>query len=593
MRVRALSIRNFRGIRELDWTTSSHFVCLIGPGDSCKSTLLDAIGLALSSRWSVPISDADFFDCDTSLPISITVTVSDLPAELKREEPYGHWLRGITSEGSIADEPEADDEVALSVRFEVDDALEPTWTLAKEARQGHEGRISARARSAFGVFQVDDRFDAHLRWAPGSALSHLSGAADVAAVLTQAQREARRAVFDNPSADLMEAAGRASTELRALGGASLAAPRPGLDPTSSGRSPSLVLHDNEVPATQLGLGSRRLASLAFQLAALNEESVVLVDEVEHGLEPHRLLHVLDHLRRRAESGKGQVILTTHSSLVVEAVNAPELHIVRNRSGVVTVRQVPHSIGDMKNSEPQATIRSGPSAMLADRVIVCEGKTEVGLSRAMVKHWDLTADKSLVLIGTAIRHGAGHEAPVKARCLAELGYPTALLIDNDLSKENKHAFDAQVAKAAGAGVEVITWEDGCSIEEQIVRSLPDAALAQFVQLAASLLDTDDPEASVRDAVSSLLGCGSLTGLDPLSWQDQSDRTLDDVRTAVGAAAKKKGWFKGEARGEQLGEFVVQQLDHVDPASQLRQTLDLLRLFAYGGTVETEPEAVATG
>src|SRR5450756_1638183 len=107
MRVRHLSIRNFRGIREADWDLSSHFVCLIGRGDCGKSTVLDAIGLALSHRWSVPVTDADFFNCDTSQSMSVTVTVSDLPPSMTREDPYGYWLRGIAEDGSVLDEPEA------------------------------------------------------------------------------------------------------------------------------------------------------------------------------------------------------------------------------------------------------------------------------------------------------------------------------------------------------------------------------------------------------------------------------------------------------------------------------------------------------
>ncbi|ASV96822.1 hypothetical protein CJU94_00715 [Paraburkholderia aromaticivorans] len=40
--VAALRIRNFRGIRELAWCPRQSVNCLIGPGDSCNTTLLDA-----------------------------------------------------------------------------------------------------------------------------------------------------------------------------------------------------------------------------------------------------------------------------------------------------------------------------------------------------------------------------------------------------------------------------------------------------------------------------------------------------------------------------------------------------------------------
>jgi putative ATP-dependent endonuclease of the OLD family len=44
MRVRKLTIQNFRGIRELDWDIpSKNILCFIGRGDSTKSTILEAL----------------------------------------------------------------------------------------------------------------------------------------------------------------------------------------------------------------------------------------------------------------------------------------------------------------------------------------------------------------------------------------------------------------------------------------------------------------------------------------------------------------------------------------------------------------------
>jgi len=54
-RIRKVEIRNFRSIRALDWLPSPGINCLIGPGDSGKSTILDAIDLCLGARRSVPI----------------------------------------------------------------------------------------------------------------------------------------------------------------------------------------------------------------------------------------------------------------------------------------------------------------------------------------------------------------------------------------------------------------------------------------------------------------------------------------------------------------------------------------------------------
>lgn len=54
MRIVKLSVENFRGIQELEWTPERRpLCCLIGHGDSGKSTVLDAIEAALSSRWYI------------------------------------------------------------------------------------------------------------------------------------------------------------------------------------------------------------------------------------------------------------------------------------------------------------------------------------------------------------------------------------------------------------------------------------------------------------------------------------------------------------------------------------------------------------
>jgi predicted ATP-binding protein involved in virulence len=68
MHIRHVHIRRFRGIVSLDWDVKAQLVCLVGPGDSTKTTILDAISYALSPRWSLPIHDGDFHNGDTSHP---------------------------------------------------------------------------------------------------------------------------------------------------------------------------------------------------------------------------------------------------------------------------------------------------------------------------------------------------------------------------------------------------------------------------------------------------------------------------------------------------------------------------------------------
>ena len=97
MTIYRVQVSNFRGIKSTDWQPNAKFVCLIGPGDCTKSTLLDAIELCLSPRWNVPFDDNDFHRGQTADPIEITVTVGGLPDELLLEHKFGLEQRGVTS----------------------------------------------------------------------------------------------------------------------------------------------------------------------------------------------------------------------------------------------------------------------------------------------------------------------------------------------------------------------------------------------------------------------------------------------------------------------------------------------------------------
>lgn len=136
-RIRRLEIKNFRSIRSLDWSPSSGINCLIGPGDSGKSSILDAIDLCLGARRSVGISDTDFYALNVTEPIFIAVTVGGLPDELLSLEAYAEFLRAHdAASGQIEPEPRANIETVLTLRMEVAADLEPTWSLySKRARE--------------------------------------------------------------------------------------------------------------------------------------------------------------------------------------------------------------------------------------------------------------------------------------------------------------------------------------------------------------------------------------------------------------------------------------------------------------------------
>jgi putative ATP-dependent endonuclease of the OLD family len=588
VQIRRVTVSNFRGIKSADWRLpANRFVCLVGPGDSTKTSLLDVVGLVLSPRWNVPFNDADFYNCQIGEPILLRAVIGDLPPRLLRDDAHGFELSGLRPDGELVHDPENGTEPCLVIQLKVTDSLEPAWTVIRPGSSDDGVPFSAWAREDLGLFRVDEKIDAHLRWGRASALTRLTAKKSGAdAVVTSAHRAARAVIFGAPPEALAAAAAEVEAAAQAIGSTAFTRLQPGLDPAGSSSASALLLHDEDVPLTGYGLGTRRLISLAIQEKAFSDGTILLIDEVEHGLEPHRLHHLLRHLKKRTAEGFGQVLMTTHSPLAVEALQAQDISVVRSQAGTTTVQQVPGGLYDV-----QGTLRSGPSAVLASRVVVCEGKTEMGVVRSLLLHWDAQrveqGEAPHAALGVCQSDGHGStDAPVRARILRELGYLVLLVIDND-----DPASDSGIAQAEAKGAEVIRWQPGHALEEEIAEALSPAGLAALVGLAAETKG----EGSVLSGISARLeGNPTLSGLNPEAWVTASC-TIDEVRRAIGATAKGKkvndkkangkvkeesnSWFKKEEPGEQLGALLVEYWAEIEDTTLGRGLKDLYA-FAYG-------------
>nr|WP_283770764.1 AAA family ATPase [Pseudomonas syringae] len=70
----------------------------------------------------------------------------------------------------------------------------------------------------------------------------------------------------------------------------------------------------------LGTGSSRLLVAGLQRQVAQAASIALVDEVEHGLEPHRLIRFMDSLGTKNTPETLQVFLTTHSPVALRELS---------------------------------------------------------------------------------------------------------------------------------------------------------------------------------------------------------------------------------------------------------------------------------
>lgn len=556
--------------------TELRLVALVGPGDSGKSTILDAVHYLLGDRWSIPFADTDFFGVNVDDPIVIKALLVDVPASLRKDSAFGLWLSGVDQDGEPQQDPEDEFEPALIVRLTVDASLEPRWSVVR--LDGSEQFLTSSQRRAFSTFKVDDRTDAQLRWSRNSPLGRISsedgGERDA---LSAASRAAREALVDHESSSLADLAAKVQDRTNRIGGGSFADIKPGLDTSRSAMGAALALYEDVVPLTSFGLGSRRLTSLAVQQLAAGARSVAVVDELESGLEPHRAVRLLNYLL--SDDGYSQVLVTTHSPVIVEQAKIDNLATVQNQAGIVTVT----SLGGA--SEPMLRLRRArPSSLLARRVVVAEGKTEHGLLMECIEAWD--AERAVMGLSTSAGEGlavqdgtGGSEVAPRVQALGELGFVAAGFLDND-----DRSIDAAVGAAEAAGAQMIRWDKGCSTEMQICSQLSDKGLTSLIKLGVQQRSSEDTVLQDLNAVDPSKPVPSLNVEDWLIL----NFTLEEARVRVAAGAVKRKWFKEVDGGRLLGRWIVKNYEKAQLSATVGH-LEQIRAFVYPDTVEPPAEA----
>jgi putative ATP-dependent endonuclease of OLD family len=431
VKIRRLKIKNFRGIRELEWSLPrGHIFCLIGKGDSAKSTILEAIRYVFYPQWNLTLSDSDFHKGAINDAIIIEATIGDLVDDFCSLKKYGHHLRGWDSDTlAIVDEPDDHLESVLTVRLTVAKDLEPQWVVT--CNRNPEGvQFKQADRNKVSVGLIGAFSERQLSWATGTALSKLTEAQSLNELLADASRTARSSLDVDRAETLknFDAAATKSQQIAKLLGVPVTnAYKAHLDLTSINlKVGGLVLHDGEIPLRQLGLGSRRMLLCGIQKMGLDEGHITLFDEVEFGLEPHRITRLIKHIR---EDERGQYFLTTHSPTVLRELTVQELCVVHCAGGVVQV--IPVAGKGLEEHGLQGKVRSSSDAFLAKKVIVCEGATEVGFLRGFDDHQVENAKEPLSFHGVALLDvNGGSKVKAIAKAFKALHYNVAAFADAD-------------------------------------------------------------------------------------------------------------------------------------------------------------------
>lgn len=561
-----LEIEHFRGIQKgnISFPLDSRVICMIGAGDSTKSTIIKAIEWVFWPSWNLIACDNDFYGCDTSVPIIIRGTFKEIPSKLITEDKFGLYLRKphVLFEPGVNDEPEDAGDSCLTIQLTIDSTLEPKWEVVcnrKEARP-----ILHSDRKLLSVANVGNNCAKDMVWGKYSVLQKY---ADAKGALHDAHTAALREIASHADLHTLDDVGETLISVGQQYGVGFESQIKNKMFIQNGTfSSSVGLFEGNTPLNQKGTGSQRLLSMGLNIQASAGNALLLIDEVESGLEPYRLRSLLNEFRT-THTTAGQVIMTTHSPIAVAECTIGELLVVQSKGGTTHVVQLKSNDPDT-DTIMQAQIRKNAEAFLCKRLIVCEGKTEIGFIRALDTYWAKTKSYRMAFKGIGTADGGGDTIFTCVNTLRSCGYEVCLLMDADLPKD-----DEKKAALKEIGIAVFDWDKPNALEEQVFYDVPTDVATKIINIAVT--------EHGMDSVKSRLTSEEI----PFEVADDEIRLVamtPDAQKKIGEIAKRKKveWYKRIDLGEQLGNAVFDNWEYIGSETKLKSVVDALSKWVIG-------------
>lgn len=387
-----LTIKNFKCLQKISLELGP-FTVLIGPNDAGKSSILDAIHILGRTAREPLIASLVAEDGVGTHPFDELVFRRDSTRTIDwmirgsssgREFTYGLQLRAgpqveaedLSAAGGISltrRESGGDVELRIGSNIRENYGKQPDTGLriALERRR-LEPIVAGFASTA--RYRFDPR--ALRRIAPPEAEPLLSRSGDnLAASLDALLTGPDRGAVQGLEGALHEA-------IPTLGGIALRTVRAETGGvTRIGKAIEFILAGSRppvtVPAANASVGAL-LITAYLALAYGTTPEILLIEEPECGLHPSRLAALVDILRRISSGGSGrvrQVIVTTHSPLLVDHLRPEEVRVVRRDpergtevSPMMAVQGLERLLGEMSMGEAWAKLgedgllkREGPGA----------------------------------------------------------------------------------------------------------------------------------------------------------------------------------------------------------------------------------------
>jgi ABC-type multidrug transport system ATPase subunit len=528
-----LDIKNFRGIKNFSCNFNDlDLICFVGRGDCGKTTILNAIFYVLNPNWNLVFYDTDFYKCNTDQPLEIEATLTDLPTELLTEEKYGLHIRGIDRQNNeIKDNLKDDYEKALTIKLEVEKDLEPKWYVTNN-RQDNPISISAYDRKKLNTFMISDYLDIHFSWRNGSPLYSLlkKQNSDVSedAVLSDIIRGVKKEIDKCSFEEFKNIIDNFTKEAEDLG-VKVKAIATSIDfKDISINEGKLSLHQDRIPLRLKGKGTKRLLSIAIQMELVKSGGIILIDEIEQGLEPDRIKNLIRSLYKNT---KGQIFMATHSQQVIEELEVNNIFLINNKNGIDKI--------ECKNIDEkfQDVIRACPEAIYAKKVIVCEGKTEIGICRALDNYRRNLGKANLSALDIVYVCGEGDNFSDRAIKLKDLEKDVCVICDSDKEETKQKKEDIR-----NKGIQIFDWDDNNSIEQQVFNDLPWEGIQELIKYVKN--NNKSNQELLKDIT-------------------QNDKDSKENRKALGEITKKNGkeCFKRIDHGKFLGNVIFKYFDKI--------------------------------
>jgi hypothetical protein len=307
------------------------------------------------------------------------------------------------------------------------------------------------------------------------------------------------------------------------------------------------LHDGNVPLRLKGKGTKRLVSMAIQRVLVSSGGIVLVDEVEQGLEPDRVKNLVRTLKI---NNNGQIFITTHSSEVITELDVEDLLLIENIKG--------HTNITVLCQNDQDVLRACPEAFYTKKVIICEGKTEIGICRALDAYRRKNGEKCMSVCDCIYTIGEGKSFTERAVKLKDLGKTVCVFCDSDDNQLNPSKNDLIVK-----GIKVFDCEDGNSIEQQMFQDLPWNGVKELIKYVINTKNND--ENRVKNSIKSKYSGNFI--------EDFMGSDTPEMRNAISKASISSKWFKRIDHGERLGEIIFHYLEAMNQ-KKLKEQLENL-------------------